>query len=122
MPKIPKTEWYTAAGRGHVETIQGSERVLISKPWYGYRRSLNGKSEEEINAIVQSLKKAGIEKMEIKKSLINHTDIPAGTPFLQISDGKSVAVLERTLFQMGIEIPANRFDIYKQNSFSKRGR
>jgi len=113
MPKIKGSEWYTAAAlKG--KSIEGSERCTIGIT-YGYRRSLAGLPEKEIQAQQKVLSEYGIIS-KIKVSSNNHTDIPAGTPFLEVMDEKSVARLEHALSQKGIELPADRFDIYTKQT------
>ncbi len=122
MPKIQGTEWYTAAGIT-LHKIEGSERHGVSR-WFGYRRPVRDTSPLEVRKIVQELKAGGITCTGNgpKVSKNNHTDIPAGTPYLQVADPKSVARLEAKWAKMGILLDAHRFDIYKaQISQSKNG-
>lgn len=123
MPKIKGTEWYTACVLQYTK-IEGSERCQIAK-LNGYRRSVKGMSAEEIKKQIETLKSIGVfcEEGKPRTSPHNHTDMPRGTPFLQVSEPRSVANLEKSLVNMGIELPANRFDVYTQPSplAKKRG-
>lgn len=119
MPKIKGTKWYTAAGITR-DKIEDSERHEVST-WFGYRRPVQDISPTEIRKIIQELKAGGINCIP-KISQNNHTDIPAGTPYLQVSDTKSVARLEAKWARMGISLDAHRFDVYKvQISQQKKG-
>lgn len=109
MPKIEGTKWYTAHGRDEK-----------GKPWYGYRMSMKGRPMDEVLGLIKQLDFDGIKCVggSVRTSSINHTDIPAGTPFIQVSDEQSVQNLERIMKEQGIKLDPYRFQIYHQ----QRGR
>ena len=97
------SEWYTAALERH---DPNQPELLLS-----YRRSLAGKSEEEIDKLQEDLFSEGVNTV-LKSSRHNHTGIPAGTPYLQVEDEASVARLEHLWGKLGIELDPHRYDAY----------
>ena len=99
--QIGDTRWYTAVlynkgNKGKLERING------------YRMKLSGWSETEINARVDSLAKAGICG-NLKTDKHNHTDIPSGELFFQVSEKESIENLEKLFKESGIDLNPERF-------------
>ena len=90
--QIGDTRWYTAKV---VKTrqIPGSERVTMDFI-NGYRMKLGDWSQEEIKSHVDLLAADGIIG-KVKTSKKDHTDIPAGEAFFQVSDKESIKNLEK---------------------------
>ena len=107
--KIKGTEWYTAtAYQG--KQIKGSERSGV-QVYYGYRMSVQGRTPKEINELKELLKADGVNT-KLRSSKVNHTGIPAGTPFLEVLDEESVIALERIFLKEGIVLETDRYKEY----------
>lgn len=119
MPQIGDTRWYTARlvkGR-QIPDSERSEIEIIN----GYRMKLGDWSDEEVKAHVDQLAADGIVG-KIKTSRQDHTDIPAGEPFFQVSDKESIKRLEHLFKTMGIALNPDRFSIYDQAIANSRKR
>ena len=107
--QINGTNWYTASGY-HGEQIKGSERSMI-RVWYGYCMPIQDKDEKETKSLMGILKADGVIT-KLKTSKHTHTGIPAGTPFLQVSDEESIIALEKIFLKQGIELSPDRYKEY----------
>lgn len=114
--KIKGTDWYTAVDEKRViKSFHDDDEespTYVPVTYYGYRRSVQGKSETEIKAEIEDLKRKGIEHIKLKKSMHAYTGIPAGTFFLQVLDEDSVIALEKSLLKEGIDLPTDRYKEY----------
>ncbi len=115
--RIRGTDWYTAVGEGReVKSFHNEDddepQTYVPVTYYGYRKSVQGKTQDEINAEIEDLKRNGVEHIKLRKSVHSHLGIPAGTPFLQIFDEQSAIALEKMLLKKGIELPADRYKEY----------
>lgn len=107
--KIKGTNWYTACGT-HFTPIEGSERTQV-QTFYGYRMPVGEKTEKEIKEFMALLKSDGIDS-KLKKSKHEHSGIPAGVPFLQVSDEESAIALEKVFLKSGIVLETDRYKEY----------
>lgn len=106
--QIKGTNWYTASGVTFTPTKEGGTRA---KTVYGYRLPLHDKSVNEMNELRDLLKSEGVT-VKLKSSKNAHTGIPAGKPFFEVLDEKSVIALEKVFLQEGITLPPDRYKEY----------
>ena len=108
--KIKGTEWYTSR-EIKCTPIEGSDgRVYIQK-LYGYRMPVPGRTTKELKELMTLLKSDGIDtKLMTEEGL--ETEIPAGTPFLQVSNEKSAIALENLFLKQGIVLKEDRYKEY----------
>ena len=107
--QIGDTRWYTAR-LVKTHQIPGSERVAMDFI-NGYRMKLGNWSQDEIKAHIDSLVADGIVG-KVKTSKQDHTDIPAGEPFFQVSDKEAIKKLEKLFKDSGIALNPDRFSEY----------
>ena len=115
--QIGDTRWYTARLiKAH--EIPDSDRVEL-EIINGYRMKLGDWSVDEIKAHVDLLAADGIVG-KVKTSKQNHTDIPAGEPFFQVSDAKAIKKLEKKFKEAGIALNPDRFAAYDRPTQNPR--
>ena len=100
--RIEDTRWYTA-----VKTEKTPEGFRYVN---GYRMKLEGFSTHEIMDKMQQLAADNISST-LKTDKVNHTDIPAGEPFLEVFDPESVKNLEQIFKDANIHLNPRRFQI-----------
>ena len=104
--QIEDTRWYTAVFlKAHELSETGTTKIERIN---GYRMKLAGWSEEEIREHVNLLIAEGV-KGKVRTSKQNHTDIPAGEPFFQVSDKESIKNLEKIFKESGVALNPDRF-------------
>ena len=117
--QIGNTRWYTAL---IVKQRQIAGRKTPSKEYVrGYRMRLSDMSENEIKDLLESLHSANIQG-RMRTSKHDHTDIPAGEPFFQVSEKESIKNLEALFKQSHIDLNPDRFRIgYPQIASKNKG-
>ena len=112
--RIEDTRWYTA-----VKTVRTPEGWRYVN---GYRMKLEGFSNDEVMSKMEQLAADHISST-LKTSRKNHTDIPAGEPFLEVFDPESVKNLEQIFKEANIYLNPKRFQIgYEHVTQTKGGR
>ena len=109
--QVGDTRWYTA-GLIDARKVPGSENPEL-RLIKGYRMRLSDWSDKEIKEHLDLLAADGITG-KVKTSKQNHTDIPAGQPFFQVSEEEPIKKLEQLFKNMGVMLNPDRFAGYEE--------